>query len=167
MSSKRILVIGGTGAQGFAVVQALLKASFTVRVLSRNPDAPSVVSAFAGLPVEFAKGSFMDFEVVKSALQDCYGVYVNTDGKFAQQPFDNLSRYVVQMLIRSGFSVNEQDELWAGVRILKSQRPSRPFAITCTGASTITFSTRDLTPSMGHITPSKFNQLRLRIPADI
>ena len=82
MSSKRILVIGGTGAQGFAVVQALLNASpsFTVRVFSRNPDSPNVQATFSGLPVEFAKGSFMDFDSVKAALQDCYGVYVNTDG---------------------------------------------------------------------------------------
>jgi uncharacterized protein YbjT (DUF2867 family) len=82
---KRILVIGGTGAQGFAVVQALLQASppFTVRVLSRNPQAPNVQSTFAGLPVEFVQGSFMDFDTVTAALQDCYGVYVNTDGKIA------------------------------------------------------------------------------------
>ena len=84
MTSKRILVIGGTGAQGFAVVQALLNASpaFKVRVLSRNPDATNTKAAFADLPaVEFAKGSFMDFDAVKAALQDCYGVFVNTDGK--------------------------------------------------------------------------------------
>ena len=81
-SPKRILVIGGTGAQGFAVVQALLNATpaFQVRVLSRNPDSPNTKATFANLPVEFAKGSFMDFDAVKAALQDCYGVYVNTDG---------------------------------------------------------------------------------------
>lgn len=84
MTSKRILVIGGTGAQGFAVVQALLDASpsFTVRVLSRDPNSPHVLSKFAGLPVEFVQGSFMDFDTVEKALQDCYGVYVNTDGEF-------------------------------------------------------------------------------------
>ena len=82
MASRRILVIGGTGAQGFAVVKALLNADtpFTVRVMSRNPNAESVQKAFAGLPVEFVQGSFMDFESVERALQDCYGVYVNTDG---------------------------------------------------------------------------------------
>ena len=36
----RILVIGGTGAQGFAVLQALLTAGYSIRVLSRNPDSP-------------------------------------------------------------------------------------------------------------------------------
>jgi uncharacterized protein YbjT (DUF2867 family) len=79
-SSPRILVIGGTGAQGFAVVQALLSANFTVRVLSRNPNAPSVQGKFAGLGVELVKGSFMDFASVRAALQGCYGIYVNTDG---------------------------------------------------------------------------------------
>lgn len=83
MTGKRILVIGGTGAQGFAVVKALVQADdpFTVRVLSRNPDAESVRYAFKALPqVEFVKGLFMDFDSIERALQDCYGVYVNTDG---------------------------------------------------------------------------------------
>ncbi|RFU77118.1 nad-p-binding [Trichoderma arundinaceum] len=100
MAQKRILVIGGTGAQGFAVVKALVEAKepFTVRVLSRNPDSDFVKTTFKDYPqVEFFKGSFMDFDSIEKALQDCYGVFVNTDG----------------------FTVNEQDELWAGVRIFE------------------------------------------------
>jgi uncharacterized protein YbjT (DUF2867 family) len=48
MASKRILVIGGIGAQGFAVVKALVQAKepFMVRVLSRNPDAENVRNTF-------------------------------------------------------------------------------------------------------------------------
>lgn len=97
--SKIILVIGGTGAQGFAVVKALLAKpnAYSVRVLSRNPHAQSVREAFAGLPVEFVQGSFMDFNSVRLALQDCYGVYVNTDG----------------------FTVKESDEIFAGIRIFE------------------------------------------------
>ena len=40
MASKRILIIGGTGAQGQAVIHALRNASdaFTIRVLTRNPE---------------------------------------------------------------------------------------------------------------------------------
>jgi len=45
--AKRILVIGGTGVQGRAVVKALLSPTsdgapspYVVRVLRRNPDAP-------------------------------------------------------------------------------------------------------------------------------
>lgn len=84
MAQKRILVIGGTGAQGFAVVKALVEAKdpFTVRVLSRNPDSEGVKETFKDYPqVELVKGSFMDFDSVERALQDCYGVFVNTDGK--------------------------------------------------------------------------------------
>lgn len=97
--SKIILVIGGTGAQGFAVVKALLAKpnAYSVRVLSRNPHAQSVRETFAGLPVEFVQGSFMDFDSVRLALQDCYGVYVNTDG----------------------FTVKESDEIFAGIRIFE------------------------------------------------
>lgn len=84
MGSKRILVIGGTGAQGFAVIKALLEAKdqFTIRVLSRNPESEHVKNTFKNYPqVEFFKGSFMDFAAVETALQDCYGVFVNTDGR--------------------------------------------------------------------------------------
>ena len=84
MAGKRILVIGGTGAQGFAVVKALVAADepYIVRVLSRNPNSEYVRKAFKDYPqVEFFKGSFMDFDSVEKALQDCYGVSVNTDGK--------------------------------------------------------------------------------------
>jgi nucleoside-diphosphate-sugar epimerase len=83
MASKRILVIGGTGAQGFAVVKALVEAGdFKVRVLSRNPNSEVVQKTFKDYPqVEFFRGSFMDFDCVEKALQDCYGVFVNTDGR--------------------------------------------------------------------------------------
>lgn len=83
-AQKRILVIGGTGAQGFAVVKALVEAKepFIVRVLSRNPDSDHVKKSFKNYPqVELFKGSFMDFDSVERALQDCYGVFVNTDGE--------------------------------------------------------------------------------------
>lgn len=61
MSAKRILVIGGTGAQGFAVVKALLasNSTFTVRVLSRNPDAEYVQKQFKGTGVELVKGKWL------------------------------------------------------------------------------------------------------------
>ena len=99
MASKRILVIGGTGAQGFAVVRALLNAkpAFQVRVLSRDPGAESTQAKFSGTHVELVQGSFMDVESVKLALEGCYGVFVNTDGEFDP----NLSGKVI--LDRSTF----------------------------------------------------------------
>jgi uncharacterized protein YbjT (DUF2867 family) len=83
MVTKRILVIGGTGAQGVAVTKALLGSdnSYTVRILSRNPGSKHARKILEKYPrVELVKGSFMDFDSVERALQDCYGAYVNTDG---------------------------------------------------------------------------------------
>ncbi|KAG0284458.1 hypothetical protein BGZ98_005918, partial [Dissophora globulifera] len=73
--AKRIFVIGGTGAQGFAVVKALVEAPtpYIVRVLSRNPDSDYTKKLFKNYPqVEFHKGSFMDFECVRAGLKDCW-----------------------------------------------------------------------------------------------
>lgn len=57
--SKLILVIGGTGAQGFEVVKALLgskKQQFSICVLSRNPDSERVQELFNDLSVQMIKG---------------------------------------------------------------------------------------------------------------
>ena len=52
-NDKFILVIGGTGAQGQAVVKTLLEPSsvgapspYSVRILTRNPDHPKVKAEF-------------------------------------------------------------------------------------------------------------------------
>ena len=52
-NDKLILVIGGTGAQGQAVVKVLVEPSsdgapspYTVRILTRNPDLPKVKAEF-------------------------------------------------------------------------------------------------------------------------
>ena len=102
---KLILVIGATGAQGLAVVDALLAPSedgtpspYSVRALTRNAKgaraqelAAKGVELFEGLIrscPDFAKcgsctsssGSFMNFEDVKKSLVGVYGVWNNTDG---------------------------------------------------------------------------------------
>lgn len=82
--TKRNFVIGGTGAQGYAVIKALLSAPsspFSVGVFTRNPNNPKVLKDFEDTGVELIEGSFMNFNSIERALQDCYGVYVNTDGK--------------------------------------------------------------------------------------
>jgi len=65
MEAKRILVIGGTGAQGFAVVKALLAADtpFEVRVLSRNPRSESVQKTFEGTGVELVQDSSLPIHI--------------------------------------------------------------------------------------------------------
>lgn len=63
--SKRILVIGGTGAQGSRVVSSLLasKSKFSVRVLSRDPESDYVKNLFSGLKVELVKGQQKSFRL--------------------------------------------------------------------------------------------------------
>ncbi|KIY44851.1 NAD(P)-binding protein [Fistulina hepatica ATCC 64428] len=117
---KLILVLGATGAQGRAVVRALLKdqpdgspSPYAVRALTRNP-AGTRAQELAALGVELFQGEtsvkrftlcrFDDFEAVKRALDGCYGAWINTDG----------------------FSVGEQIEVFCGIRIfeLAKQTPS-------------------------------------------
>lgn len=122
---KLILVIGATGAQGLAVIDKLLAPSedgspspYIVRALTRDPGsgrARELTSKgvecvkgqdLASRPWHYGQlmsanppttGSFDDFSTVSVALQGVYGAWVNTDG----------------------FTVGEQKELYAGMRIFE------------------------------------------------
>ena len=122
-STKLVLVIGATGAQGIAVINALLAPTekgepspYTIRALTRDPSSERsralakrgvqcVKGVYIGRPSPFGKcdsnshgpGSFEDFESVASAFQGCYAAWVNTDG----------------------FTVGEQRELYAGIKIFE------------------------------------------------
>lgn len=101
--SKLILVIGATGAQGRAVVHALLRTKadgmpspYTVRALTRDRTSEHAqdltalgVECVEGVSCQSkfrihltfrAAGSFEDFKSVEKALEGVYGVWVNTDG---------------------------------------------------------------------------------------
>ena len=61
-NDKLILVIGGTGAQGQAVVKALVEPSsegapspYTVRILTRNPDHPKVKAEFNHIALTYLR----------------------------------------------------------------------------------------------------------------
>ncbi|EJF61901.1 NAD(P)-binding protein [Dichomitus squalens LYAD-421 SS1] len=102
-SKKLILVIGGTGAQGIPVVQALLAPAsdgapspYAVRVLTRNPDS-SRAQQLTAQGVEIFKGSTDDFDSVYAALDGVYGAFVNTDS----------------------FTIGEAKEIYTGMRIFE------------------------------------------------
>ena len=87
INNKLILVIGGTGAQGQAVVKALVEPSsdgapspYTVRILTRNPDHPKVKAEFNHPNIELVQGSFTDLARVERAFERVWGAYINTDG---------------------------------------------------------------------------------------
>ncbi|KAJ7660805.1 NAD-P-binding protein [Mycena polygramma] len=105
-AQKLILVIGATGAQGQAVVDALLApdsqgnvSPYAVRALTRDPTTKQAL-ALAARGVECVKGSFEDLESVALALDGAYGVWVNTDG----------------------FTVGEMKEIYIGMRIFETAK---------------------------------------------
>ncbi|KDQ21957.1 hypothetical protein BOTBODRAFT_26361 [Botryobasidium botryosum FD-172 SS1] len=104
-NKKIILVFSGTGAQGLAVIKALVAPSkdgtpspWAVRLLTRNPSHERVKALLQNNPdIEVFKGSFLNFDEVLAALDGVYGAFVNTDG----------------------FTVGEEAETFAGLRIFE------------------------------------------------
>ncbi|TCD72007.1 hypothetical protein EIP91_000139 [Steccherinum ochraceum] len=101
--AKIILVIGATGAQGLAVIDRLLEpctdgtpSPYHVRALTRDCDSRRA-KLLTSKGVECVQGSFDDFASVERALQGVYGAWVNVDG----------------------FTVGEQKEIYAGMRIFE------------------------------------------------
>lgn len=75
MQQKLILVTGATGAQGGSVAKALLAQNkFAVRILTRNANSQNAI-ALKELGAEVITGDMNDIESLKTAMQDCYGVY--------------------------------------------------------------------------------------------
>lgn len=71
---KLVLVIGGTGAQGFEVVKALQSVDppFSIRVLSRDPDKPRVQEQFKDTSVELVKGILFPLSLMTSHVLTRY-----------------------------------------------------------------------------------------------
>lgn len=72
-----ILVLGGTGLLGSAVVPRLLLDGFQVRLLAREPARAKAI--FDG-SVEIVPGDATDVDAVKRAAAGCYGVHISVSG---------------------------------------------------------------------------------------
>lgn len=72
MSADRVLVTGGTGFVGSAVVRALIVRGFAVRALVRRGSA---AGNLAGLDCDIAEGDMMDSGSVLSATKDARFVF--------------------------------------------------------------------------------------------
>ncbi|KAI0289392.1 NAD-P-binding protein [Russula brevipes] len=101
--SKLILVFGATGAQGRHVVNSLIApcedgtpSPYTVRALTRDPESKQAL-ALREQGVEVVKAS------VAAALDGAYGAWVNIDG----------------------FTVGEQREIYAGMRIFELAKQTK------------------------------------------
>lgn len=108
-TKKLVLVIGATGAQGIAVINALLAPAsdgtpspYTIRALTRDTSGHRA-QALTNRGVELIQGRFDDFAVVRTALSGCYGAWINTDG----------------------FTVGEKLEIFAGMRIFELAKQER------------------------------------------
>jgi nucleoside-diphosphate-sugar epimerase len=73
LASPTVLVVGGTGFIGRALVSKLVEKGVGVRVLSRSKNAAA--AALSGIPVEIVQGSHGNAEVVRSALAGINTVY--------------------------------------------------------------------------------------------
>ncbi|KAH8979244.1 NAD-P-binding protein [Lactarius akahatsu] len=107
--SKLILVLGATGAQGRAVVNSLLAPSedgtpspYAVRALSRDPASKQALS-LREQGVEVIRGDTSDLASVPAALDGAYGAWINIDG----------------------FTVGEQREIYAGLRIFELAKQTK------------------------------------------
>ncbi|MFT5682276.1 MAG: hypothetical protein ACI8RZ_003194 [Myxococcota bacterium] len=79
MSKPIIAVVGGTGAQGGGVVNALLeRGRFAVRVLTRNP-ASDRAKALAGRGIEVVTADLNDASTLPAAFEGAYGAFVVTN----------------------------------------------------------------------------------------
>jgi len=73
-SDKTILVSGATGRQGGALLKHLLKGSWRVRALTRNPGARAA-QELSQCGVDVVQGDMDDIECLKSAMMGVHGVY--------------------------------------------------------------------------------------------
>jgi uncharacterized protein YbjT (DUF2867 family) len=79
MTKQVIAVVGGTGAQGGGVVDALLASGkFTVRVASRNPFSDAA-NALAKRGVQVIKADLLDAASLRAPFDGAHGAFVVTN----------------------------------------------------------------------------------------
>ncbi|KAH8645709.1 hypothetical protein BX600DRAFT_534087 [Xylariales sp. PMI_506] len=89
-TNARVVVLGGTGAQGHSVVRALAKGnSFQVSVLTRDTTSPASRALLAEFPsIKLLQGSYTTEEGLRTALANQDVVYLNIDSFSIGEPFE-------------------------------------------------------------------------------
>ncbi|KAI0045846.1 nmrA-family protein [Auriscalpium vulgare] len=84
-ATKLVLVVGATGAQGLAVIDALLAPAadgspspYSARAVTRNPEHKRA-KELAAKGVEVLKGDTNDLASIAAAFKGVYGAWVNVD----------------------------------------------------------------------------------------
>ena len=79
--TSKIFVVGGTGAQGIPVVQALVAdKKYFCRILTRDPTSSRAKQLFSLGNVELLEGTFTDETALTAGFRGCDGAFVNIDG---------------------------------------------------------------------------------------
>jgi uncharacterized protein YbjT (DUF2867 family) len=79
MTTQTITVVGGTGAQGGGVVDALLASGqYAVRVISRDPASKSA-EALEKRGVQVVKGDLLEPSSLRAAFEGAYGAFLVTN----------------------------------------------------------------------------------------
>jgi len=95
---RKIVVIGGTGAQGIPVVKELSSTGkYKVVVVTRDSTGPRAKALLEFPNVELFQGTYTSEEDLNQVFEGAYGAYVNTDG----------------------FTIGEKLELYFGFRIFE------------------------------------------------
>ncbi|TPX17836.1 uncharacterized protein E0L32_002937 [Thyridium curvatum] len=81
MASRRIFVIGATGAQGLPVCRGLAKdGAYSLRVLTRDASSARARQLAELGDVEFVEGTFASEDSLRKGFAGCWGAFVNIDG---------------------------------------------------------------------------------------
>ncbi|MCP4582787.1 MAG: NAD(P)H-binding protein [candidate division Zixibacteria bacterium] len=87
MDDKLILIVGATGFLGRPVVDMLDHFGFPVRLLTRDPAKAEKIF---GKHFDIVKGDIADYESLKEAAKDCFGVHINLKGGPRAKDFDRI-----------------------------------------------------------------------------
>ncbi len=82
-ATKKIFVVGGTGAQGIPVIRGLVSdGQYAVRILTRDATSRRAKELAALNPanVELVQGSFTSESDLRAGYAGCYGAFINIDG---------------------------------------------------------------------------------------
>lgn len=79
--TSKIFIVGGTGAQGIPIIQALVKdKKYSCRVLTRDSTSSRAKSLPALGNVEIIEGTFASEATLRKGYQGCDGAFINIDG---------------------------------------------------------------------------------------
>lgn len=114
-SKKIITVFGATGAQGGAVLRALLATQdYAIRAVTRHPESEKAKALAELEGVEVVQANASDLEQVTQALEGAYGAF------FVTNPFDPTScatldqeRHQAQNFATAADAVGLQHAIWS------------------------------------------------------